>query len=309
MSAAAAIQARLSLPPGRIGRWTRQALESFVAAQKILLELTAQQNALVIGLVREQVNKPRPWPGKGIVRMADHGVGGVTGAGKVLIDLAEGENALVTDGVKDGLGLTAMGGLVADLVRRRVDAFLDMLKHLLDAVAEQIHDLAEAYEQEKDLMPVSRMKQLARISLERFVETEKKFLDEVAQEVKAVAEAGRQGRKAPDRSKVLTRLARQSVDHFIDAQRKLVAIAIEQIEAASQSEEERAAAAKAAEAARAELRQTIADLTQKSVENLVSAQKSLLDLAIKPIKAAPTPERRVAARRGRKPGRKRAVAA
>jgi len=307
MSAAAAVQARPSLQPGRIVRWTRQAVESFVAAQKILLELTAQQNALVIGLVREQVNKRRGRPGKGLVRMADHSVAGVTGAGKVLIDLVEGENALVTDGVKEGLGLSTMSGLVADLVRRRVDAFLEMFKHLLDAVAEQIHDFVEAYGQEEELMPVTRMKQLARNALERFVDTEKKFLDEVAQEVKMVAE-GKPGRKAaPDRSKVLTKLAKQSVDHFIDAQRKLVAIAIEQIEAASQTEEERAEAAKAAEAARAELRQTIAELTQKSVQNLVTAQKSLLDLAIKPIKAPVASEKRVKARRGRP--RRRPVAA
>ena len=129
MSAAAAVQARPSLAPGRIVRWTQQAVESFVAAQKILMELTAQQNALVIGLVREQINKERGRPGKGLFRMADRSVAGMTGAGKALIDLAEGENLVVADGVKEGLRLSPMGGLIADLVRHRVDAFLDMLKH------------------------------------------------------------------------------------------------------------------------------------------------------------------------------------
>jgi hypothetical protein len=292
-----------------IVRWTRQAVQSFVAAQKILMELTAQQNALVIGLVREQVKRRRGRPGKSLARMAGRSVTGVTGAGKVLLDLAEGETTVVVEGMKDGLRLSAVGGMIANLVRHRVDALLDLVKHLLDAVADQISAIVDSYGNDEALMAGSRMKQLARTALERFVETEKKFLDAVALEVRSVTEPGRAGRKAvPDRSKVLTKLAKQSVDQFIEAQKKLAALAIEQIEAASETEEERVEAAKAAEEAKAELRATLAELTQKSVENLVSAQKSLLDLAIKPAGATAMPARRTPAKRGR-PRRKGVVAA
>jgi hypothetical protein len=87
-----------------------------------------------------------------------------------------------------------------------------------------------------------------------------------------------------------------------------VAVVIEQVESAGETEEERAEAAKAAEAARAALRASLVELTQKSVQNLVTAQKSLLDLAIKPVKAPPAPQPRAKARRGR-PKRRVTVAA
>lgn len=288
MPATATAAVRTSPPPGRLASWSRQAVESFVAAQRILLELTAQQNALVIGIVRERVKMPKGRPGKKAARIADHTVTGLTGAGKLLLELAAGESALVVQGVKEGLHLPAIGSVVADVVQHRFEAFINMLKHLLDSVAEQVHTVVESYEHDKSLLKSTDIGGLVRRGIESFVETEKHFLDLVVEEVTEATEAGKHGRKAGmDRSKLLMKLARQGVEQFIDTQKKLLDLAIHQLEAEAETAAERAEAAKAAQEAKDALRSSLAELTQKSVQNLVTAQKSLLDLAVKPIRSVP----------------------
>jgi len=209
-------------PANQLASWARQGIESFVAAQKILLDLTAQQNALVIGMVRERLSEPRLRPDFAIAKIVDKGVKNVTAAGKILLDFAAGETALVADGVKEGLRLPTAVRAVTDVVRHRVDAFIDLQKRLLDAAAEQTHAVAESYREGKGWMVGANVADLARQGIESFVETEKKFLDLVAHEVTVATKAGKDGRTpSRDRLKVFTQLARESVEKYMDAQKKL----------------------------------------------------------------------------------------
>lgn len=302
MGASAQPQPKYS-PPGRLATWVRQSVESFVAAQKILLDLTAQQNALAIGILRERVNIPNP--AGMLVKIADQSVDGLTGAGKILLDLAAGETAVVVDGMKDVMRLGPTAGTVADVIRHRAETLIEMHRKLLDAVAEQMHTIAESYEEGKGLMAGTNMAELARRTMEGFVETEKKFLDLVAEEVTAATEGTRDARRPHrDRSKALTQMARDGVEKYIDAQRKLLDLAIEQFEANKKVAKERAEAIRGA---REDLRSSFAELTQKSVENFVTAEKSLLNLATKPARERPaSAEGRKTARRG--PRRKASAA-
>lgn len=296
MSAPAQAVSRHSSPQGRLATWARQGIESFVAAQNILLDLTAQQNALVIGVLRERINFSQFSP-DALVKMADQGVSNLTSAGQILLDLAAGESAVVIDGLKEGFRLPVAAGAAADVLRDRITTFIEMQKRLLDATAEQAHTVAESYEQGEGLHATENMAALARKGLEGFVETEKKFLDLASSEVSAAVEASKSGRKpAPrDRAKVLTDVARESVDKFVDAQKKLVDLAIKQIEATSK-------AAKKAEAEE-EPKTSFAEATEKGVRNFVKAQKSLLDLAIRPAKEEQ--EEAEAPRRTTRPRRKK----
>jgi len=61
-------------PGNKLAGWARQGIDSLVAAQKILLDLTAQQNALMIGMLQENLSKPLLWPGDMIAAIADKGV-------------------------------------------------------------------------------------------------------------------------------------------------------------------------------------------------------------------------------------------
>ena len=231
MPAKATASSPPSSPLNRLARWARQGIESFVAAQKTLLDLTAQQNALVFGMVRERLSKPSFRPDVAIAKMADKGVEHFTAAGKILLDLAAGETALAVDGFKEGLRLPAVASTVADVVRHRVDTLIGLQKRLLDAAAEQTHALAESYREGKGLMAGAALAELAQRGIESFVETEKKFLDLVVHEVTTATKDGKEHRKpAQDRSKVLAQLAREGVEKYIDAQKKLLHLAIEQME-------------------------------------------------------------------------------
>ncbi len=276
-----------SSPVSQLAGWTRQGIESFVAAQKILFDLAAQQNALVIGVMRDRLSGSRVRPDLAIAKIADKGVENITAAGKILLDLAAGETALVAGGLNEGLRLPPAAGVLTFVVRQRVNAFIDTQKRLLDAAAAQTHAIAESYREGKGWMAGGNVAELARRAIEGFVETEKKFLNLVAQEVTAATKGGKEGHTpARDRFKVLTQLARESVEKYIDAQKKLLDLAIEQMEFTGKAAGERIAVLQK------QARESWGELTEKSVRNFVIAQKSLMDLAAKPLKASATEETR-----------------
>jgi len=279
--------------------WARQGIESFVAAQKILLDLTAQQNSLLIGMVRERLSEPAFKPGMALARMADKSVENFTTAGKILLDFAAGETGLVLDGVKKGLPLPAAVGGVAEVFRHRVDTLIGLQKRLLNAAAEQTHVVTESYREGKGFRAIEGMTEFARRGVEDFVDTEKEFLDLATEEVTTVLRGGKEGEPAGDRSKLVSKLAREGVEKYIDAQKKLLELAIKQIEAKEVAPPPEA---------RKKPHTSFAELTEKSVHNLVKAQKSLMDLAIKPLrKGTPAETHRVA--RGPARGRKAAAEA
>jgi len=267
---------RASPPTNPLMGWARQGIESFVAAQKILLDLAAQENALLVGMVRENLGKPITRPGTTLAGLADLGVKNLSSAGKILLDLAAGETALVVDGVKEGLRLPVAAGAVAEIARHRMDTFVGMQKRLLDAAAEQTHAMAESYQDGKGLMAGAKVVELARRGIEGFVESEKKFLDLAAHEVSAATKGGKTRGKPRERMEVLTKLAREGAEKYIDAQKKLLELAIEEFETARKVKGERKVAVRKAP------QQSWGELTEKGVKNLVTAQKSLLELAIKP---------------------------
>jgi len=273
-------------PAGQVASWARQGVDSFFAAQKILLDLTAQQNALFIGMVRERVSMPRIHPGKAIAQFTDKSVKHFATAGKILLDLAADETALVMDGVTEGLPLPVAAATVANIFRHRVDTFIGMEKNLLDAAAEQTHAIAESYQAGKGLKAES-VSELARKGIEGFVESEKKFLDLATHEVTTALKGGAEGHKpSRERSKVFTELAREGVNKYVDAQKKLLELGIDQLMP------EHKTAAERAPVARKKPRTSLAELTEKSVRNIVAAQKSLMDIAIKPPKAAENGDRK-----------------
>ena len=106
--------------------------------------------------------------------------------------------------------------------------------------------------------------------------SEKKFLDLAAHEVSAAAKDGKHAQKPPrDRMHVLTEAAREGAEKYIDTQKKLLELAIDQLEATTKKHPEHK------EAARKAAQQSLGELTEKSVKNIVTAEKSLLELAMK----------------------------
>jgi hypothetical protein len=282
-------------PVNALAGWARQGIDSFMAAQKILLDLMGQQNALVIGMVRERLSKAGVPAGDAIAKNADHAVRSLTDAGKILLDLAASETELVVEGVKEAVPLPATASALANLLRHRVMTLINLQTRLLESAAEQTHEAIASYREGKGLMATgASAAELARRGIESFVETEKKFLDLAADEVSMATHGEKNGdghKPARARYKVLAELARESGEKYIQAQKKLLDLAVEQMESAGKSN------GKHGESARDEARTSWRDLSEKNVRNFVTAQKSLIELVTKPpakprAKAAPAERKR-----------------
>jgi len=279
-------------PASQLAGWIRQGISSFMTAQKILLDLTAQQNALVIGMVRERLSDPLN-PGIAMAEVADKAVENLTAAGKILLDLAGSETELVMDGVKEVMPLPDPAGRIANLIRHRMMSLIDWQKSFLDAAAEQTHEAAESYREGKGLMTSgAHLAELARKSVEDFVENEKKFLELVVDEVNGVSTVEDEVRKpSQERYKVLAHMAREGGEKYIDAQKKLLHLVINQMENARKTVGHRL------DSMQNDARTSWSELADKSVQNLATAQKSLMEAVAPPKeKAAPAERKRKATR-------------
>ncbi len=289
-AAAQAAEARISAFAGRSANIARQGVDTVTAAMRIISDLTAQELSMVIGMMRERISMR---PAASLVGMGGRAMMGVIGAEKILLDLAAGETAIVVEGLKEGLKLRPSIAAVVDIVPKGVHAYAEMGKSFLDDTVEQTQDFVDAYTEGKPLMIGDRMKKFTRQRVEAFVETQKKFLDEVNEQVTIATEGGEEA-AAGERS--LAQIAREGVDKFIDAEKKVLHLAIANIEATRPRE--RAKPPKT----------SFAQMTQKSVHNLTNAQKSLLDLAMKPIVDGGAQPRAAQAPRARKAAPRKAAA-
>ena len=281
--------------PEDVRNWARQGVDSLAAVLKIVSDLTAQEVALVVGMLRERVNFP---PFTSTAEAADRMVTGVNGVGKILLDLVAGETAIVVDGMKEALRLHPSVAAMADLVPRGVGTMIDMHKRVLDSLADETRDVIQAYTERNPSLAIDKLAARTRETFEDFIETQKTFLDQVTEQVTIATETPKESKAARrDRSKVLIELARDGVAKFIDAQKQALDLAIEQAEANGGHAHAKAVA-----------HTSVAELTRKSVENFTAAQKSLLDLALKPVNEASEAPKAGAARRKPRP-RKRAARA
>ena len=192
MSAAAHAPVRSFVPEELQPEWVKDGAASLAAALKIVSDLTAEEVALLVGMVRERVTIR---PSAEIARTVGRVATGFTDAGKVLLDLVAGESAVMVDGLKEALPLPYGAGAMADLVPRAVGTLVKMHKRALDAVGEQIQDLAESYAEGKSLKAGTRLAQLTREGIETFIQTQKTFLDEVTEQVTIATEGGKQIRR------------------------------------------------------------------------------------------------------------------
>jgi hypothetical protein len=268
--------AHSSSPGTTLANWARQGMESFVATQKILLDLTAQQNSLALGFVRERVNFSPLRPLTGMVELAGQSMANFVAAQKILLDLAAEENALLQTGVKEGLGLSGMPAAMTDAIREGVNAFVTMQKKYLDMVDLESKAAVEAIKEGKRFEGKD-LAEITREGVENFVDTQKKFLDLVT-EVTRPHTNGKSHKAA--KPVKMTELAKEGMDKFVDSQKKLLDLATHEIEGAMKTVEEIVTPSP-------EPSTSLGDFARKGVENFINAQKSLLDVAMKPFLPPP----------------------
>ena len=255
----------------------QQGTENFFAAQRILLDLVMRQNAMAMHALRGRLATVTPASAL-LTDAAGEGFSHFVAAQKILLELAKRQNEIVMRGVKERVGAATPAAAMADLLRRSVETFIDLQEHFLSAAGKQQEAWAESAKAGRGFAG-KELADLTRAGLENLVLTQKKFLDVIVEEATKATKGAKPADK-PAKKTELAELARESVDAFIEAQKKMLETAGRQFERGL------TAAGKAATTFAPAPGATFAELTRQGVENFVTAQKALLDVMTKPRPAA-----------------------
>jgi hypothetical protein len=259
-----------------LGEWIRQGTEGFIATQKILLDLAAQQNALALTIVRERIGLFSPTPTKAAMDLAGKGVHNFFQAQQLLLDMVARQNTIVADGLRPGVAGTPAEGL-AEVVHQSLDNFVASQKHFLEIFEAEAEGAVTDFGDKKKF-DTSRLTMLAREGMRDFLHSQKKFLDIIEAELVSKKEPTKEmeGKRVD-----LFEMAKQSVDAFVKAQEHLLDLASDQIDVNVKL---------AREVFSMDITKnpttTFPDLVKKSVDSFVAAQKALVELASKPRKPA-----------------------
>jgi hypothetical protein len=270
--------------------WVQHGTENFFAAQRILLDLVMRQNAMAMNALRGRLAATTPASAV-LTELAGDGFANFIAAQKILLELAKKQNEIVMTGVKERVGAATPAAAMTDLLRRSVETFIDLQEHFLEVAAKQSKAWVESAKGGKPFT-AKGVAELAREGMQNIALTQKKFLDVIAEETAKATKATKATAK-PAKKTELTELTRQSVEAFIDAQKKLLDTAAQQMEANVE------AASKSFFTAPPGT--TLGELTRQGVESFVAAQKALLDVMVNarpvPAKGSAKEQARPAARR------------
>jgi len=254
--------------------WAQQGAQTLFATQRILIDLAMRQNASVMHAVRQQLSDPHHSPTAILSEVAGEGISNFLEGQKVLLDLGKQQHELLMTGVKERVGDSPAAHALADLLRRSVDAFIDMHEEYLKIASKQTHSWVEAAKAGKPYQP-EHLVDLAREGMGAFVKAQKQILDVIAEET-AKATSGKHtaaGKKAKQTE--LTELARKATDSLMEAQKKLVHVAGRQMNASVKT------AGKTMELLRPFPFLPLSDLTREAVKSYVDAQKALMEVMVK----------------------------
>ena len=281
--------------------WLKQGTESFFASQRIL-DLAMRQNAHTISAFQGRLTEARHIAGTAVTEMAGEGISNFIAAQRVLLNLAQRENEILTTAVKERVGGPAPVAALTDLFSRGIDTVIGMQQHLLTLAARQTDEWIDATKSGEPFEGL-QLTALARESMETFVRSQKKFLDVLAEETAHATGKETNGKAHPAAKKTeLTELARQSAEAYIDAQKKLLDVATQQLKVNAKTAREAIGAMNPLPV------ETLGELLKHTVAGLVESGQELLDVMAKPphqapnVHAAPAPPKA-------KPARKRPAAA
>ena len=212
-----------------------------------------------------------------LTELAVEGTSSLVEAQRTLLNLAQQENDIVMNGVKDRVSGFAPAVAMTDLVRRSLDTLIGMQQELLSSTSKHSLQWFEAVKEGKAGRS-AHLVDLAREEMETFVRAQKKFLDAIAEETaKATTAKPANPAKAAKKTE-LSKLAQDATNALIEAQKKLLEVAGQQMNVNLD------AATKGFKLVSPSQFAPMADLTSEKVKSFVEAEKSLIESVIKPRK-------------------------
>jgi len=160
-----------------------------------------------------------------LTELAVEGTSSLVEAQRALLDLAQQENEIILNGVKERIGFFP-GVAMTDLVRRSLETLIGMQHELLTTTSRQTMVWLEAEKAGKGGR-AERLVGLAREAVDTFSRAQNNFLEAVAQESSRAMSGKPEHAQATKQE--LTHLAREAGAAFIEAQKRLLDIMGQQV--------------------------------------------------------------------------------
>jgi hypothetical protein len=146
---------------------------------------------------------------------------------RTLLNLAQQENDIILNGVKERIGGFVPAIAMTDIVRRSLDTLIGMQQDLLTTTSKQTLNWLESEKTGKGARS-SQLVEFAREGVETFTRAQKKFLDVVAQEAEKTTR-GKHEHDKPVKKTELLQLAREAGNAFIEAQKRMLDVVGQQM--------------------------------------------------------------------------------
>jgi len=255
--------------------WVQQGVESFFATQRILVDLAMRQNTSAMNTIRKEISRDTPvaegeyCPKNILVEMAVEGTSNYIEAQRILLDLAQQENDIVLNGVGERVENLGPATAMTNVLRRSIDTFVEMQQNFLTITSKHTQSWLESSMNGKDGAD-NNPAALAGEAMKEFVATQKKFLDVVSEESRKDHKKEHIGKKT-----ALVELGRHATDSFINAQKRLLDLAGQQMNANSQSLN------RALDFKMPVRLMPMADIAGEGVRSFVDAEKALVNSMMK----------------------------
>ena len=212
-----------------------------------------------------------------LTELAVEGTSSLVEAQRTFLNLAQQENDIICNGVKERIGGFMPAVAATGLVQRSLDTLIGMQQELLTTTSKQTLRWLESEKTGKDDR-AARVVEFAREGMETFTRAQKKFLEAVAQETAKVTSG-----KKPDDGKVakkteVAQLARDAGNAFVEAQKRLLDVMGQQMNVNLD------AATRTMGLVSPSQLLPIATRTGQGVKNFFNSEKSLFGSLIKPPK-------------------------
>jgi len=206
---------------------TGQGITNFVAAQKILLDLAAEENALVLCGVKDGLRLSGT--AAAMTDAVRDGVKAFVGMQKKFLDMVDAQTKAAVGAITEGKPYE--GKSLAEVTRQGLENFIATQKKFLDLVTEATQPQAKG-KGRKALKPAERRKitELAKEGVDKFVESQKKLLSLASRQIEETLKTAREVvRPSPEPSTTLGEFARRGAENFINAQKSLLDVALKPI--------------------------------------------------------------------------------
>jgi hypothetical protein len=203
-----------------------------------------------------------------LTELAVEGASSFIEAQRIFLNLAQQENDLLMNGVKERVGDSTPAAAMTDLMRRSLDTLIDMQQEFLTLTSKQTLQWLDAVQSGKGYQN-AHLVDLAREGMKKFVHAHQKLLDALTEET-IKATSGKSDHPRPVKKTEVAELAREAADLFVDAQKKVLDVAGQQMSTNLK------AATQAAETLSPARLASVTELPMKAVRSFFEGEKALL---------------------------------